>query len=86
MKLNDLFRRNTRSSRELFISVLTSLIKGFFPRDVIRYSLLELTYLIERFRETLSWDIVKMDRADTSGFVSGGGCMLKLLFLDVKFW
>jgi hypothetical protein len=38
MKLNDyIFTRSTRSSRELFTSVLTSLIKGFFPRDVIRY-------------------------------------------------
>jgi len=74
MKLNDLITRSTRSSRELFTSILTSLIKGFFPRDVIRYIWYHKIFLS-------FWDIVKMDRADTSGFVSGGCFMLKFRFL-----
>ncbi|XLR44616.1 hypothetical protein S83_029276, partial [Arachis hypogaea] len=33
MKLNDLSRRSTLSSKELVTSVLANIIKGFFPRN-----------------------------------------------------
>lgn len=37
MKLNALSTRSIGSSSELFKSVLSNLVKGFFPRDVIKY-------------------------------------------------